>query len=111
MLRQPVKQGLPKHPVSPKAVLQVLLRLVPSQQNGFLNYDLFRVGRMTIFNYNLLKVSKMTIFNSNLFKGTKMTIFNYNLFKVSKMNFFNYDLFKVNDSSVKWSSPGNFLKA
>ena len=71
MLRQPVKQGLPKHPVSPKVVLQVLLRLVPSQQNGFLNYDLFKVGRMTIFNYNLLKASKMTY---DLFKGSKMTI-------------------------------------
>ena len=71
MLRQPVKQALPKHPVSLKAVLQVLLRLVPSQQNDFLNYDLFKVGRMTIFNYNLLKVSKMTY---DLFKGSKMTI-------------------------------------
>ena len=40
-----------------------------------------------------------------------MTIFNYNLFKVSKMTIFNYDLFKVSDSSVKWSAPGNFLKA
>ena len=85
MLRQPVKQALPKHPVSLKAVLQVLLRLVPSQQNDFFNYDLFKVGRMTIFNYNLLKGSKMAIFN--------------------------YDLFKANNSSVKWSSQGNFLKA
>ena len=71
MLRQPVKQALPKHPVSLKAVLQVLLRLVPSQQNDFFNYDLFKVGRMTIFNYNLLKVSKMTC---DLFKDSKMTI-------------------------------------
>ena len=108
MLRQPVEQGLPKHPVSPKAVLQVLLRLVQSQKNDFLNYDLFKVGRTTIFNYNLHKVSKMTY---NLFKGSKMTICNCNLFKVSKMIIVNYDLFKVSDSSVKWSSPGNFLKA
>ena len=27
------------------------------------------------------------------------------------MAIFNYDLFKVSDSSVKWSNPGNFLKA
>ena len=32
MLRQPGKQGLPKHPVSPKRVLQVLLRLVQSSK-------------------------------------------------------------------------------
>ena len=61
---------MPKHPVSPKGVLQVLLRLVQSQQNFY--YDLF--------------------------EGSKMTIFNN-------------DLFKVSDSSVKWSTPGNFLKA
>ena len=72
MLRQPVKQGLPKHPVSPKGVLQVLLRLVQSQQNDYFNHDLFKVSKMTIFNY---------------------------------------DLFKVSDSFVKWSGPGNFLKA
>ena len=40
-----------------------------------------------------------------------MTIFNYDLFKVSKMTIFNYELFKVSNSSVKESSPGNFLKA
>ena len=85
MLRQPVKQGLPKHPVSPKGVLQVLLRLAQRQQNDYFYYDVFKVSKMTIFNYNLFKVSKMTIFN--------------------------YDLFKVSDSSVKWSAPGNFLKA
>ena len=27
------------------------------------------------------------------------------------MTIFNYDLFKVSDSSVKWSDPGDFLKA
>ena len=71
MLRKPVKQALPKHPVSPKFVLQVLLRLVQRQQNDFFNYDLFKVDRMTIFNYDLLKVSKMTY---DLFKDSKMTI-------------------------------------
>ena len=49
MLRQPVKQGLPKHPVSPKGVLQVLLRLVQSQQNQYFNYDVLKVSKMTIF--------------------------------------------------------------
>ena len=81
MLRQPVEQGLPKHPVSPKAVLQVLLRLVQSQKNDFLNYDLFKVGRMTIFNYNLRKVSKMTY---NLFKGSKINIFIMTCSKAAK---------------------------
>ena len=82
MLRQPVKQRLPKHLVFPKGVSQVLLRLVQSHQNHY--FYLFKVSKMTIFNYNLFKVSKMTVFN--------------------------YDLFKVSDSSVKWSSPANFLK-
>ena len=77
MLRQPVKEGLPKHPVSPKGVLQVLLRLAQRQQNDYFYYDVFKVSKMTIFNYNLFKVSKMT----------------------------------VSDSSVKWSTPGNLLKA
>ena len=49
MLRQPVKQGLPKHPVSPKGVLQVLLRLVQSQQNQYFNYDVLKVSKMTNF--------------------------------------------------------------
>ena len=96
MLRQPVKQGLPKHPASPMGVLQILLRLVQCQQNDYFNYDLFKFRKMTIFNYNLFQVSKMTI---------------YNLLQVSKMTIFNYDLFKVSNSSVKWSGPGNFLKA
>ena len=98
MLRQPVKQGLPKHPVSPKGVLQILLRLVQIEQNDYFNYDLFKFSKMTIFIYNLFQVSKMPIFI-------------YNLFQVSKMTVFYYELFKVSNSSVKQSSPGNFLKA
>ena len=43
-----------------------------------------------------------------LFKVSKIF---FDLFKVSEMTIFNYDLFKVSDSSVKWSDPGNFLKA
>ena len=71
MLRQPVKEGLPKHPVSPKGVLQVLLRLAQRQQNDYFYYDVFKVSKMTIFNYNLFKVSKMTY---DLFQVSKMTI-------------------------------------
>ena len=81
MLKQPVKQGLPKHPVSPKGLLEVLIRLVQSQQNHFL----------------IMTCSKL-----------EKSFFNYDLFKVSKMTIFNYELFKVSDSSVKQSSPGNF---
>ena len=44
----------------------------------------------------------------DLFKVSKIF---FDLFKVSEMTIFNYDLFKVSDSSVKWSDPGNFLKA
>ena len=51
------------------------------------------------------------MFNYDLSKVGKMTIFNYDLFKVSKMTIFNYDLFKISDSSVKVSDPGDFLKA
>ena len=66
---------MPRHPVSPKGVLLIVL------------LDLFKVSKMTNFNYDLFKVSKMTNFNYDLFKVRKMTNFNYDLFKVSKMYF------------------------
>ena len=54
----PVTQGvglkktkMPRHPVSPKGVLLIVL------------LDLLKVSQMTNFNYELFKVSKMTNFN------------------------------------------------
>ena len=57
------KKTMPRHPVSPKGVLLIVL------------LDLFKGSKMTNLNYDLFKVSKMTNFNYNLFKFSKMTNF------------------------------------
>ena len=53
---------MPRHPVSPKGVLLIVL------------LDLFKVSKMTNFNYDLFKVSKMTNFNYDSFKVSKICI-------------------------------------
>ena len=57
------KKTMPRHPVSPKGVLLIVL------------LDLFKGSKMTNLNYDLFKVSKMTNFSYNLFKFSKMTNF------------------------------------
>ena len=63
-----LKKKMPRHPVSPKGVLLIVL------------LDLFKVGKMTNFIYDLFKVSKMTNFNYNLFKVSKVTNYSYDAF-------------------------------
>ena len=63
---------MPRHPVSPKGVLLIVL------------LDLFKVSKMTNFNYDLFKVSKMTNFNCDLFKVRPFLMFK-NCYKFSKM--------------------------
>ena len=75
---------MPRHPVSPKGVLLIVIKM-PN-----FNDDLFKVSKMTNFNYDLSKVSKMTNFNYDLSEIGKMTNFNHDLFKVCKMTNFNY---------------------
>ena len=70
------KKTMPRHPVSPKGVLLIVL------------LDLFKGSKMGNFSYGLFKVSKMTNLNYDLFKVSKMTNFNYNLFRFSKMTNF-----------------------
>ena len=76
-----LKKKMPRHPVSPKGVLLIVL------------LDLFKVSIMTNFNYDLFKVGKMTNFIYDLFKISKMTNFNYDLLKVSKVTNYSYDAF------------------
>ena len=53
---------MPRHPVSPKGVLLIVL------------LELFEDSKMTNFNYGLFKPSKITNFNYDLFKLSKMCI-------------------------------------
>ena len=73
MLEWPVnkKEGLLRHPVSPKRILLIFFGLFTFSKMTNFNYNLFKirkVSKMTNFDYGLLKVSKMTkcLFNGFL---------------------------------------------
>ena len=54
-----LKKKMPRHPVSPKGVLLIVL------------LDLFKVSIMTNFNYDLFKVSKVTNYSYDAFLWLK----------------------------------------